>query len=141
MAGRRKALQGSGDIARAFQSEDNKNFRIESQDLRPVAKHVEKIRHMHEHSTRASNPNEWMHIGSVPQVVLIDWLNKHNYTMDMFARNDGGDYNRDGDAQFHLKDPGVKSQFLRYFLSRDFSKLHNQHVTTKKESSQIFMPS
>lgn len=113
---------------------------MEKQELSHAIKHVSRIRQLHDLATRASNPNGWMHIGSIPEVVLIDWLNKHNYTMDMFARNDGGEYNRDGDPQFHLKDSGVKSEFLRYFLSREFSKLHNQHVTTKRETSRIVVP-
>ncbi len=68
--------------------------------------------------------------------VLVDWLGKHGYTIDQFARNDGGSA-RVTVNNYH-KDGGVKAQFLKYFLSRDFSQIHSHHVTTKTESRKIF---
>tara|TARA_R110002020_G_scaffold42958_2_gene125294 strand:- start:4530 stop:4976 length:447 start_codon:yes stop_codon:yes gene_type:complete len=131
-----------GDYARGIVTQGGEHYRVERQDLAPTIQHVEKIRGMHDLATKGTNPNGWQHIGSVPEVVLIDWLNKHGYKMDEFARNDGGTRCAPGaDPVAHAAlDGGVRSKFLRYFLSRDFSKLHNQHVTTKRESSQIVVP-
>jgi hypothetical protein len=135
-------IKGAADYGRSFVSEDGVHYRREHQNLDASIEHVRKIRDKHDYATRQSNPNGWQHIGSVPQVVLIDWLNKHGYTMDEFARNDGGTRCAAGmDPVAHATlDGGVRSEFLRYFLSRDFSKLHNQHVTTKRESSVITVP-
>ena len=136
MAYNRKLTKALGDYTRGFVSEDGKHYRTERQELSHAMKHVQNIRDKHATATRASNPNQWRHIGSIPEVVLDDWLNKHGYTRWHFTTNQGGDpYNKDPYA-----DNGVRSRFLRYFLSRDFSKLHNMHVTTKRESSQILMP-
>lgn len=134
--GKRRLLKASGDYVRGFQTEDGVHYRTESQNLDPAIRRVRDIRHMHEGSTRASNPNGWQHVGSVPTTVLIDWLNTHGYTIDQWARNDGGNpYKTD-----MVNGGGVKDKFLKYFMSRDFCKLHNNHVTTKRESSQIVVP-
>jgi len=55
------------------------------------------------------------YIGSVPVVLLQDWLTKHGYTLDQFARREGT----------------IRQEFMKFFLSRDFSKLHVQHSTTR----------
>lgn len=129
-------MQRAGDYARTFSSEDGRHYRGHHQELGPAIRRVQHIRHMHEHATRASNPNGWQHIGSIPPAVLVDWLNKHGYKIDEWARNDGGDpYKTDPHSG-----GGVKDKFLKYYLSRDFAKLHNRHVTTKAESSQIVVP-
>ena len=120
----RRFVKGAGDYLRSFSTEGGANYRVESQNLNGAIKHVEKIRHMHEHATKASNPNEWRHLGSIPIVVITDWLTRNKYTFDQFARDEDN----------------CKKKFLKYFMSRDFSKLHNGHVTTKRESSQIVVP-
>jgi hypothetical protein len=120
----RRFVKGAGDYLRTFSSEDNKHYRVESQDFAPAIKHVEHIRAMHETSTKASNPNEWRHVGSVPITLVVDWCNRNGYTFDQFARDEDN----------------CKKKFLKYFQSREFSKLHNSHVTTKKGSSQIMVP-
>ena len=127
----------SGDYARGFIFEDGRAIRHERQELAPTIKRVERFRRL-----QGRSPNEWRHVGSIPMTVLIDWLTKTGHTIDQWARNDGGTPCPPGaDPVQHIqRDPGVKSQFLRHFLSRDFSKLHNVHVTTKRESSAIVVP-
>ena len=127
----------AGDYTRSFVSEDGVHKRRETQDLDHTIRHVRLIRDKHSLATRSSNPNEWRHRGSIPMTVLIDWLGKNNYTIDQWARNDGGIPGR----SYPFSKTGVKDKFLAYFLSRDFAKLHNEHVTTKRESSQIVVPS
>lgn len=67
--------------------------------------------------------------------MLVDWLKKHGYTMHEWATNAGGDpYN------YRVGGPGVKDKFATHFLSRDYSKLHNQHTTTRRESNRVVVP-
>ena len=131
-----RGVKLAGDYARQFIAQDGQYIRKETQDLGPAIQHVKKIRDMHEHATAASNRGEWRHTGSIPMTVLIDWLNAHRYTMDQCARNEGGIPGK----KYPYSKSGVKDKFLAYFLSRKFSKLHNEHVTTKRNRSQILMP-
>ena len=117
-------LSTSKDYGVSFSVEDGTEYVGTHQNIDPVIDHVKKVRDMHSHATAASNPNEWRHVGSVPMSMIVDWVHKSPYTFAQWARNEDG----------------AKDKFLKYFLSRDFSKLHNQHVTTKRESSQITMP-
>lgn len=125
--GKSRLLKAAGDYARGFVTEGDKHYRVERQELSHAIKAVEKQRHMAEHATRASNPNEWFHVGKIPMTILIDWLGKNGHAIDAWARNDGGGRCPIGDdpIAFMRRDPGVKSQFLRYFLTSDFNKLHN----------------
>ena len=123
----------AGDYLRRFFSQDGRHFRRETQEIGPAIKRVEEIRHLHDQATRASNPNEWRHKGSIPMSVLIEWLTKNGFTIDQWARNDGG---IPGKRYPHSRS-GVKDKFLAYFLSRDFSKLHNEHVTTKRPPKEL----
>jgi len=118
-----KYIGQSLDIQKRFASEDGKHYRGYRQDLDPVIKRVEEMRQGRIDS-KIKNPNEWRHIGSIPMTMLVDWLAKNRYTMDQWARNEDR----------------AKDKFLRHFMSRDYSKLHNNHITTKKESSQIVVP-
>jgi len=131
-----------GDYARGFKSEDGQHYRVERQELSHAMRRTQQIRELQAMHTRATNPYERTYIGSVPAVVLQDWLKANGYRIDEFARNEGGNPNRGNDPQFYKTDPGVRSQFLRFFLSRDFSKLHTQHNTTRVEngSNRIVVP-
>ena len=136
--GFKREIATRGDYRRGFLTEGSEHYRREFQDLTPAIDRVKRIRDAHETATKVSNPNEWQHLGSVPMVLLTDWLQKNKHTMDQWARNDGGNWplkmeNLD-------KDQGVKARFLKFFFSRDHSKLHNLHTTTKRESSQILVP-
>ncbi len=130
-------LKRVGDYARSFVSQDGSFFRREHQNIAPAIKRVQEIRDMHSYATKASNPNEWRHVGSIPMTMLIDWLTDNHFTMDQWARNDGGIPGK----QYPNSKSGVKDKFLKHFLSRDYSKLHNVHVTTVNKSSTIVMPS
>lgn len=142
MAGKKRLTKAVGDYARGLVSQDGAHFRTQHQELGPAIKRVAEIRELQARQTRATNPYGRQFIGSIPAVILTDWLKKHGYTLHQFAVNAGGNKNSGNDPQFFRTDPGVKSQFLRYFLSRDFSKLHTQHGTTRVEngSNRIVVP-
>ena len=113
-----KALtRAVGDYSRGFAIEDGKNYRVESQDLSGVMRHVERVRHS-EQAGNISKAAEREYIGSVPSVVLMDWLRSRGYTLDQFARNEGGTRCPAGSSpKAHaMLDGGVRSEFLRYFL-------------------------
>jgi hypothetical protein len=132
---KKRVTRHYGDYARTISEEGGKFYRGQHQDMGAIEKHVTKIRHMHEHATKTSNPTGWRHVGSVSPAVLMDWLNKNGFTLQQWAVNAGGDpYNK------FKGGPGIYDKFLTYYLSRDFCKLHNDHVTTKRESSQIVVP-
>ena len=135
-----RPLALSGDYRREFLTEDGLHYRKESQNIAPVMQRVKDFSEQMTHANRENNPNGRRYLGSIPKTMLIDWLTARNYTMDQFARNDGGTRCAPGeDPLAHATlDGGIRSEFLRFFYSRDHSKLHTQHITTKKKSSQIF---
>ena len=111
-------MQRAGDYHRTLQFEDDKVYRHHRQDLAPAIKRTAQIRELQErreNHTKENNPSGRQYIGSVPVVVLHDWLQNHGYTADQFARKEGT----------------IRQEFMKYFLSRDFSKLHTQHSTTR----------
>jgi hypothetical protein len=120
-----RPIYKKGEVSKSFASEDGRHYRHFRQDIDPIIERVQHNRDIAKNSTKFSNPNGWQHKGTVPMTVLLDWLQKHGYTFDEFARADRNDVY------------GPKHKFLKYFTSRDFSKLHNEHVTTKRESSQV----
>ena len=130
----------AGDYLRTFSTEDGKHYRGERQDLEPAIKRASLIQESQAH--RGTGAFDRRYIGSIPMVVLIDWLTPRGYTMADWATNQGGTQCPMGvdPLQHCIMDNGVKSEFLRYFLSRDFSKLHTQHTTTRRASSQIVVP-
>ena len=119
----KKHIGQSLDVAKMFVSEDGKHYRGHRQDIQPIMDRVEELR-KGAITSKVRNPNEWRHVGSIPMTVLLDWLAKNRYSYDQWARNDDK----------------ARDKFLKYFMSRDFSKLHNNHITTKRESSQIVVP-
>lgn len=133
---RERLIAAAGDYRRSFLTQDGAHYRREHQELGPAMKRVQNIRDMHDYATKSSNPNEWRHVGSIPMTVLIDWLTENRFTMDQWARNDGCVPGK----TYPQSRSGVKDKFLAYFMSRDFSKLHNAHMTTKRGSSQIVVP-
>ena len=116
-----KPISHRGDISRHFISEDGKHYRRTRQNMDPVIKHVEMMREKVNEAPRSTNKREWRYAGSVPMSILLDWLTKNRYTFDQWARNEDK----------------AKDKFLRYFRSREFAKLHTDHVTTKRESRQV----
>ena len=136
---RRRLTRAVGDYVRGFQSEDGANYRTETQELGPAIARARAIAHAQEHA--GTGKYDRRYIGSVPMTMIVDWLNKRGYTMDQWARNEGGSPCPVGsDPVEHCKrDGGIKSQFLRYFLTREHSKLHTQHTTTRT-SAGIIVP-
>jgi hypothetical protein len=133
--------RGSGDFARSFITDGKTHVRREFQELGPAMKRTKLIQEA-EAASVGKNPTDRHYIGSIPMVVLTDWLRERNYNMHDWAINAGGTQCPVGaDPVAHATlDGGVKSEFLRYFLSRDFSKLHTHHVTTKRETRQFVVP-
>jgi hypothetical protein len=132
-----------GDTARTFIVQDGVHVRRHHQELGPAMRRTKLIQEANEEATRRGlNPSDRQYIGSVPMTVIISWLQERGYTMHDWAVNAGGTQcpiGMDPVAHAHT-DNGVKSQFLRYFLSRDWCKLHSQHTTTKRGSSMISVP-
>lgn len=141
MAEQKAIARAIGDYVRTVSIEDGNVFRSEHQELGPAMRRAQLL----EQANRAEGGGLMgrRYIGSVPQVVLTDWLKSKGYTFDQWARNEGGSRCPRGmDPVAHATlDGGVRSEFLRYFLSRDFSKLHTQHTTTRREMSSIVVPS
>ena len=128
-----KLLSKMGGTTKSFLSEDGNHYRHFRTDMDPVVEHVKYMNEKVNEATRAENKQGYHYIGSVPITMIDDWLRSHGYDWNDFATNAGGEKGKT-DPQ----GPGVKDQFMRYFLSRDFAKLHTQHATTKKDSGLIF---
>lgn len=140
--GKRRLTRAVGDYVRGFQTEDNAHYRTERQELGPAIRRARLIREAQAHA--GPTVTDRRYIGSIPMTVLTDWLNARGYTMSDWARNVGGERCPVGvDPLSHaVHDGGVKSEFLRYFLSRDFSKLHAMHSTTRATGGEgkIWVP-
>ena len=132
----------TGDIFRSFITQDGSHFRRTHQELGPAMRRAELIREAGEEANRRGiNPTGRTYLGSIPMAVLINWLQERGYTMHDWAVNAGGTKCPPGaDPVAHAAtDGGVKSEFMRFFLTRDWCKLHSQHITTKRERSSVFM--
>ena len=139
---KRRLTRAVGDYVRGFQTEDGAHYRTERQELGPAIRRAKLIQEAQAH--KGTGEFDRRYIGSVPMVVLTDWLKARGYTMDQWARNDGGTRCPFGaDPINHaMHDGGIKSEFLRYFLSRDFSKLHTHHTTSRPTGGEgkIWVP-
>lgn len=118
-----RLLKDYGNVKTGFISQDGKHYKHTQGDFSDA---IERVGQLRQTINEQKSRNGYHHIGSVPLPILEDWLNQHNYTMHEFAINAGGEK-----GKTDINGPGVKDKFLKYFLSRDFSKLHNGHVTTK----------
>lgn len=131
MAGER-VLAKTADTVKSFLTVDGKHYRKFSVNMQPVMDRVAYLNEKVNGATRAENRQGYQYLGSIPKTMLVDWLNKHGYTMHDFAVNAGG--------QKGKTDPrgsGVKDKFMRYFMSRDFAKLHTQHLSVKRPDSGL----
>ncbi len=118
-----KFLKHYGNTWTGFASEDGKHYKTTHSNFQDIIDRREKIA-----EAQAGKRDGLQHIASIPLPILEDWLIKHGYTMHDFSINAGGDKNHPD-----MTKSGVKDQFLKYFMSRDFSKFHSQHVTTKRD--------
>lgn len=134
-----QVLSGDRASALTYSEEGGKQYLSHAIELDPHIKEVQKLRQVNEMATKASNPNGWSHAARIPMPILMDWLAKNRLTYSQWSRNMGGSKD-DGTRDFYRRDQGVKSRFMRYFMGREFSQLHHNHVTTKQGSSQISVP-
>lgn len=111
-----KVMQG---YSRGVVSEDGINYRHERQDMDPIIKHVDFLSEKVNGAPKRGNRNGMHYIGTIPQVVLIDWCKKVGIGIDVFARNNHDE----------------KANFLSY-LKAEFPVL----FAKKKKSSQIVVP-
>lgn len=122
----KKVISDDGNLKRTFETEDGVNYRRWSQNFDPIIERVERLKAKVNEATRAENRQGYKYLGSVPLTLITDWLSKHGYSWHDFAINAGGEKGKTDPAG-----PGVKDKFMKYFMSRDFAKLHTQHVTNK----------
>lgn len=137
-----QALSNHGDYGVTFNIEDGKAYIGQHQDMKGLEQFATQMRHAAEQGGNQGGALKGQYLGSISPAVLVSWLRKHGYNMNHFSTNAGGErYGRNPDPFLYRTDPGVKSQFLRYYFSRDFSKLHNMHTTTRPEGRQkIWLP-
>jgi hypothetical protein len=138
MATQRELPPPGGGVRKLLVETGSGFFRRLHQEGSPIVRHVEQLRHKVNEAPTSGNPNGWQHAGSIPMVMLVGWLKENGYTMHQWAVNEGGQA-KCSVRNYHT-DPGVKAQFLRFFFSRDYAKLHNQHVTTRVGSRQFAVP-
>ena len=85
------------------------HFRHEAQELGPVMEHVKHTAQKVNTAPKPGNKNGWHFIGSIPMVILLDWIKGNNITIDAFARNEDG----------------CKDKFKKWFLNnRDLNKFN-----------------
>jgi hypothetical protein len=126
-------LSSTRHSAVTLSEEDGRSIIGHHVDMEPHIKAVRQIRDMHATATKQSNTGEWQHVGRVPMEVIHGWLKANKFTMHQWAINEGGIKG----VQYPDSKSGVKDKFMAYFLSREYSKLHNTHVTTRKKSSMV----
>ena len=121
-----------GDYVRGFATEGGENYRVEKQELGPAITRDQAI--VEAQAAHGTGMADRRFVGSVPMTVITDWCKKHGHTVDEWARNDGGIPG----MMYPETKSGVKDKFMKYFLSREFSKLHTQHVTSHKTGQSQF---
>ena len=114
-----KITKVQGEYARGVVSEDGINYRHERQEMDPVLKHVRFLDEKVNEAPKVGNANDMHYIGTIPQVILIDWCNKEQIPIDQFARNNNGE----------------KAKFLSFLRGT-----HPAFMARKKKSSQILLP-
>lgn len=134
MAEQRLITRAVGDFVRSFVVEGGEFYRREYQDFDATMERVKLLSDAQAAGKRTETDRRY--VGSVPITLIADWCRKNGYTLDQWARNDGGIPG----LMYPESKSGVKDKFMKYFLSREFSKLHTQHVTTKRESSVFVVP-
>ena len=130
----RRLTRAIGDYTRSFATEGGENYRVEHQELGPAMARTQLI--MEAQQRFGTGQYDRRYVGSVPMTLIADWCRKNHFTIDQWARNDGGIPG----MMYPESKSGVKDKFMRYFLSREFSKLHTQHVTTRSESGVFVVP-
>lgn len=86
--------------------------------MKPVLDHVKFLDDKVNSAPRAGNRNDMRYVGSIPTLVLTDWLKNNGYTMDQWARDVDN----------------CKQKFIS-FLQSDMPAF----MAKKKKSSQILL--
>lgn len=115
-----RVLQQEGGVTKTFVTEDGKHFRCHTQDVTPVIDRVKRISEAQAESSSIGRKHEYL--GSIPAVMLDAWLKKHGYERSDIYLN-----------------PEVRPRLMAWFLSRDFAKLHNQHITTRNNDRGFYV--
>ena len=105
--GERRVTGQVGDVQKYLAHEDGKLYRGMRQDMTEA---IRRVRYLDDKVNGASSKDNragWKYAGSVPVVVLTDWLSKNGYTWPAFATNEDG----------------CKDKFLRWFMSRENHRL------------------
>lgn len=83
-------------------------MRAFTQRIDPVMEHAAQMKELVNEAPKVGNRSNWHYRGSIPMSMLMSWLQANRYTFDQWARNDDNS----------------KKKFLKWFMQRDFSKLH-----------------
>ena len=78
----------SGDVRRVLHAEDGVAYRGFHQDHAGIKRHVEFLDHKVNGAPTRGNPNRWAYAGSIPMVLLMDWLKARAIPFDVYARNE-----------------------------------------------------
>ncbi len=108
-----------GEYCRGFASEDGNHYRTERQNMKPVLDHVKHLDDKVNSAPKAGNKNEMQYVGSIPLLVLTDWLKDNGYLMEHWARDEDR----------------CKQKFMSYLKTEMPAFLAKQ-----KKASQILMP-
>lgn len=134
----KNAILSRPDAASAvtYSEEDGKSFVGHHINMDPMVKGASQLRELNALAKKKAGGLNLRHEARIPMPMITDWCIKHGFTFDQWASNAGGNKD-DGSEGFYQRDPGVKSLFMRWFKSREFSKLHHGHVTNKRERNWV----
>jgi len=118
MATHKRMTKVLGEYCRGFASEDGQHYRTERQDMKPVLDHVKFLDEKVNSAPKTGNRNDMRYVGSIPMLVLTDWLKNNGYTMDQWARDEDN----------------CKQKFISHLQSE-----MPAFLAKKKKSSQIIM--
>lgn len=134
---KKRAFSSHGGYAATLSEEDGQLYQGYHQDMKPIIRHVERMRDVQAAATRSSNKNGWHHMGTTTWPQIKHWCNMTGHTINQWSTNAGGKNMEPGEdpVSWAYRDKGVKAQFLRWFYSREHSKLHNAGVGSRKVES------
>lgn len=77
-------------MRKTFSSEDGAHYRGYEQPVEPIKEHIKQLDDSVNSAPASGNPNGWRYAGSIPMVLLMDWLKVSGTPIDVWARNEGG---------------------------------------------------
>ena len=105
-------INGWGGAYNMLAHEDGKVYRGVRQFIEPVIEHVDR-----QNELVNSSSGGWRYAGSVPMVMIVEWLRNNGYTMEDFG-----------------KDENVKKKFLAYWQGNEFNKFHAKDYVRNRYS-------